>query len=121
VTNSNSKTLPQRSMDVNVQSTILPFVLVDERPSPFARAEAIKRRYMTELDKLLIAYEREIAESLANADFSQTYRLAEADAYLHRLGRIVRAHERQTSERAARAELAERGAAWVDAVSPKTN
>jgi hypothetical protein len=117
VTNSNSRTLTQRSIDVNVQSAISPFVRVD----PFARAEQVKREYATTLDALLTEYERDIASALSDTDFSAAYRLAEIDGYLHRLGSVLRAHERQTSERAARAELAERGAAWVDAVSPNTN
>lgn len=114
MTNNNSNNLTRRSIIVNVVSEIAPFVLVDERPSPFARAEATKRRYMAELDKLLIAYEREITESLAGADFSPTSRLAEVDGYLHRLDGVMRAHKRQTFERAAQAERLERGSAWID-------
>jgi len=97
--------------DRSVNST---YVLISERPSFFVRADATLSRFMIELDKILIAYEHEIAESLAGAEFSRGYRLAEIDGYLHRLGSVLRAHERQTSERAAQAELAERGSAWVN-------
>jgi hypothetical protein len=102
--------LPNKSVVDNVN---LPYVLVSERPSPFIRAEKIKREYAARLDALLTEYESEIAASLAGEDFSEAYRLAETDAYLARLGQILRAHERQTSERAAHAERLERGSAWV--------
>ena len=105
MTNNNAKSsITQRSMDVNVQSTILPFVLIDERPSPFARAEQVKREYAAKLDALLTEYEREIAASLAGEDFSEAYLRGEIDAYLARLSRVLRAHERRTFERAATAD-----------------
>jgi hypothetical protein len=90
------------------------YILVGERPSPFKHAEAIKRRYVTRLDKLLAAYEREISASLDGSNFSPTYKAAEIDGYLHRLSQVLRAHEGRASERAAAAELAERGQAWVE-------
>jgi hypothetical protein len=97
--------------DLSVNSA---YVLVDERPSPFARAERVKREYSARLDALLTKYEREIASALSDADFSPAYRLAEIDGYLHRLGSVQRAHEHQKAKRAAQAELAERGSAWVN-------
>lgn len=106
---SNSHSISQSEVFVNPT-----YILIDERPSPFARAEQVKREFSTRLDALLTDYEREIAASLSDADFSHAYRLAEIDAYLARLSRVLRTHERQTSERAVAAELAERGQAWTE-------
>jgi len=74
------------------------------RPSPCAGAEAIKHRYTSRLDKLLTAYQRDIAASLSDADFSPAYKAGEVDGYLHRLDGVMRAHKRKTFDRVAAAE-----------------
>ena len=90
------------------------YVLVRERPSPLAAAEKVKRAYSARLDALLNEFERELTEALNVDNLSPTYQLAELAGYLSRAGQALRHREQLAIDRAAQAELAERGQAWVD-------
>jgi len=52
VTNNDSSNIPRISIDVNIQ------------PSPFARADQVKRDYSARLGRLLSKYEHELAVAL---------------------------------------------------------
>jgi hypothetical protein len=97
------------------------YVLVHERPSPLAAAEKVKRDYSARLDRLLSEFERELTVALNVDSLSPTYQLAELAGYLSRAGQVLRRHEQLATDRAAQAELAERGQAWVNATPTKTN
>ena len=109
MTNNDSGNIPRISIDVNIQ------------PSPFARADQVKRDYSARLGRLLSKYEHELAVALNVDALSPTYQLAEVAGYISRVGQVVRRHEQLAIDRAAAAELAERGEAWVNAVATKTN
>jgi hypothetical protein len=79
----------------------LKYIIVAKRPSPYIRAEQVKREYACRLDALLSSYRRELADALNVPELSPNYQLAEVDAYIHRLGRVWRAHEREVGELAA--------------------
>jgi len=104
-----------------VQSTISPYVLVDARSSPFARAEEVKHNFMTRLDALLSEFERELTAALNVDSLSPTYQLAELGGYISRAGQALRHREQLAIDRAAQAEQAERSQAWVNATPTKTN
>jgi hypothetical protein len=104
---SNSHSLSHSELSVNPTHT-----LVDERPSPFTRAEQVKREFSIRLDALLSEYKTALAEALNVDSLSPAYQVGEIAGYVSRLGRILRAHEQLAIDRAAAAERRERGT-WV--------
>ena len=118
---SSKRILPNKSAIDKAKSAISPisspfdaYVLIDERPSPFTAAEKLKRAYSARLDALFSEYERELTVALNVDSLSRSYQIGEIAGYISRLGQVIRRHEQLAIDRAASAELAEGGAAWVE-------
>ena len=73
---------------------------VDERPSLFQRAEAIKREYKAKLAALIAEYESQLAAALDHSGYDPAYQLGEIAGYVSRLGRIMRRAEELALDRA---------------------